>query len=144
MLSDGSPLPGGCHWGTGGSISADGRFVAFSNPVGVGCIGQPAVFLARTGLDSVSPLPSLISLSPSGAKAGSADLNVVVEGSNFVPGSVVRWNGGARTTFYLSSTKLEAVVLSGDLASIGSAQVTVSNPAAGGGTSGGLNFTITP
>jgi hypothetical protein len=57
----------------------------------------------------------------------------------------VNWNGSPRTTTYVSATSLKAAILSTDIASSGSAQVTVTNPPPGGGTSvTSLTFTINP
>ncbi len=98
------------------------------------------VLAAPTG----NPLPSLVSLTPTKAVTGSASFSLAVKGSNFVPGAEVRWNGAARTTTYLSSTQLTAVVGTADLLSVTTATVTVFNPTlgGGGGTSGGLSFTV--
>src|SRR5439155_12625868 len=44
-----------------------------------------------------NPVPTLASLSPSSAGVGGAASTLTVNGSNFVSGSSVRWNGAART-----------------------------------------------
>jgi hypothetical protein len=66
-----------------------------------------------------------------------------VSGSNFISGSVVRWNGSGRATTFVSATQLNASILASDIASAGTAQVTVFNPAPGGDTSSPLTFTVT-
>ncbi|WP_029523728.1 IPT/TIG domain-containing protein, partial [Polaromonas glacialis] len=53
-----------------------------------------------------NPVPALASLAPAGATAGSGGLSLTVNGSNFVTGSVVRWNGANRTTTFVSATRL--------------------------------------
>src|SRR5206468_4165835 len=63
-------------------------------------------------------------------------------GTNFNSSSVVRWNGADRTTTFVSSTQLQAQILAGDIASAGTAPVTVFNPTPGGGTSSAETFTI--
>jgi hypothetical protein len=90
-----------------------------------------------------NPAPSVISISPSSAPAGSRALTVTVKGTQFLSGSAVRWGGSARTTTYVNSTKLTAVITPDDLATAGTGTVTVYNPTPGGGTSGGVSFTIT-
>jgi hypothetical protein len=90
-----------------------------------------------------NPAPTLTSLVTTSAAAGSAAFNLSVTGSNFVNGSVVRWNGADRTTTFTSATQLSAAITAADIATAGTATVTVFNPAPGGGTSGGLTFTIT-
>jgi hypothetical protein len=67
-----------------------------------------------------------------------------VTGTNFVASSEVRWNGVARPTTVVSGTQLQAGITGADIATAGSAQVTVVTPAPGGGTSApALTFTIT-
>ena len=90
-----------------------------------------------------NPVPGITAISPSTAPAGSHALTLTVTGTKFISGSVVRWGGSARTTTYASSTKLTAAITPGDLATAGTAAVTVLNPAPGGGTSGSLSFGIT-
>ena len=90
------------------------------------------------------PVPVASSLSPTSAVAGTAGLTLTVNGSGFVATSVVRWNGAARTTTFVSSTQLRAAISATDLAASGSVVVSVFTPAPGGGTSGNLGFVITP
>jgi hypothetical protein len=66
-----------------------------------------------------------------------------VNGSDFISSSVVRWEGVSHTTTYVNSGQLTATILASDIASAGTAQVTVFNPAPGGGTSSPLAFTVT-
>jgi hypothetical protein len=61
------------------------------------------------------------------------ELDVV--GAQFVTGSVVRWNGANRATTALNRDNLKAEIPTSDFALPGTAQVTVFNPAPGGGTS---------
>jgi hypothetical protein len=88
------------------------------------------------------PIPTLTSLSPSSATPGGAAFTLTVNGTNFVNGSVVRWNGVALTTTYVSAIKLTAAVPAADIASPGTYWVTVFNPTPGGGTSSVVNFKV--
>jgi hypothetical protein len=90
-----------------------------------------------------NPAPVASSLSPSTATAGGPAFMLVVNGSGFVPSSVVRWNGGTRSTTFVSGTELQASITAADIAAAGSVPVTVVTPAPGGGTSTALTFTIT-
>jgi hypothetical protein len=92
----------------------------------------------------VNPVPATTSLVPDNIIAGTErnTLTVVVNGSNFVPGAVVRWNGANRTTMFVNAGQLQALIPASDLVSAGSAAVTVFNPAPGGGTSSARMFTI--
>lgn len=94
-------------------------------------------------VQTTNPVPGLTSVSPSSVQAGSAGFTLTVQGSSFVPGSVVRWNGSDRTTSYVSSTQLAASIAPSDVAAAGTATVTVFNPAPGGGQSAGSTFTVT-
>src|SRR5450432_923291 len=55
-----------------------------------------------------NPVPALGLLSPTFVTAGSGAFTLTVTGSNFVNGSVVRWNGAALTTTFFGSTQLTA------------------------------------
>jgi uncharacterized protein (TIGR03437 family) len=92
----------------------------------------------------VNPVPVLASLSPSTIPAGGPDLTLTVTGSRFLPTSVVRWNGADRSTSFISSTQLRALIPASDVASTGAGQVSVFNPFPAGGSSGVLTFPITP
>jgi len=79
--------------------------------------------------------PVAASLLPASATAGTGPFNLNVNGSNFLPCSVVQWNGTPRATNYASSTLLNVAITAADIATIGTAQVTVMTPAPGGGSS---------
>jgi hypothetical protein len=89
-----------------------------------------------------NPSPTISSISPATAVAGSGGFTLTITGTNFVNGSVVRWNGSPRTTTFVSSTRLEAAIPASDIVTAGTANVTVFNPAPGGGESGAATFTI--
>ena len=89
-----------------------------------------------------NPVPAITTISPTSATAGGAAFTLTVNGSNFINGSTVRWNGVARTTTFVSATQLTAAIPAGDIASAGTANVTVNNPTPGGGTSNSVTFTI--
>ncbi len=86
--------------------------------------------------------PVISSISPTSAEAASPSFTLVVTGTDFIKTSVVRWNGADRSTTFVSNTQLTAVIPSTDIASPGTANVTVWTPAPGGGESGSLPFTI--
>jgi hypothetical protein len=89
-----------------------------------------------------NPAPSLTSLSPSSIKAGSSAFTLTIYGSGFVSTSQALWNGTARATTYDRAGKVQAQILASDISKAGTAKVTVTNPAPGGGTSNALTFTI--
>jgi hypothetical protein len=91
---------------------------------------------------ATAPVPVATSLSPASATAGTAAFNLTVNGSNFVPSSIVRWKGADRPTTFVSATQLRASISAADIATAGTASVTVFTPSPGGGTSAPLTFTI--
>jgi uncharacterized protein (TIGR03437 family) len=86
--------------------------------------------------------PAISILSPNSATAGGAAFTLTANGSGFVTGSAVQWNGTALLTTYVSPTQLTASVSASLIATPGTANVTVSNP--GGPTASALAFTINP
>jgi hypothetical protein len=93
-------------------------------------------------LNIVNPTPAIAALFPNSIVAGGAGLTLMVNGSGFVPGSSVRWNGANRQTTFISATQLSAQIVAADVQSVGSATVTVASPAPGGGASNSVTFTI--
>lgn len=89
-----------------------------------------------------NPVPNITSISPSAAAVGASDFNLVVNGSAFVPSSVVRWDGADLPTTFEQSNRLTAMVSGAELGSLGAAAVTVFNPQPSGGVSEDIAFTI--
>ncbi len=94
------------------------------------------------GGGGVNPAPTTTGLTPASAAAGSPGFTLTVNGSGFVPASVVQWNGTDRPTTFASATQLTAALARADLAATGTMQVTVSNPAPGGGTANVQYFSV--
>ena len=80
-----------------------------------------------------NPQPTLTSLSPSGVTAGSGSFTLTLNGTNFIPTSVVQVNGSNRTTTFVSGTRLTATIPASDVASASALSVSVVNPGPGGG-----------
>lgn len=89
-----------------------------------------------------NPAPQLQASDPSSVNAGSGGITFTVYGSNFIPTSVIQWNGVTLATSYLSESYLEAQVPASSLSNPGIAQVGVVNPGPGGGTSTSIQFRI--
>jgi len=99
---------------------------------------------SRTLDTTASPVPFVsFPLVPGSVPPGSGDFLLTVNGSQFVEGSTVNWNSAALATTFVSSTRLTATVPAANVASTGTAIVTVSSPAPGGGVSNILRFTVT-
>ena len=91
-----------------------------------------------------NPVPSIVSLTPSQTNAGGAAFTLTVNGQNFVSGASILWNYDPITTTYVDGSQLQAQITAADVASAGTATVSVVNPAPGGGNSGEAEFTIDP
>ncbi|MEK7832249.1 MAG: IPT/TIG domain-containing protein, partial [Acidobacteriota bacterium] len=90
------------------------------------------------------PVPSLESLSPSGAQTGGDGLNLAIFGKNFSRESIVKWNGIEHAADFYSSTEISLPVTKADLASSATVEVSVFTPGPGGGTSNKSTFVIAP
>jgi len=81
-------------------------------------------------------------LVPMSATPGAAGFTLTVHGAGFATGAVLNWNGSARSTTVLSSSSLQATINATDVAHIGTASITVVNPAPGGGVSNVTYFPV--
>ncbi|MCH8269147.1 MAG: hypothetical protein IH846_16710, partial [Acidobacteria bacterium] len=141
-------LPAGLTLSSGGTISGTpttAEFASFTVQVTDAAPNSLTKVLditinnpAPTG----NPAPTISSLSPSSAPEGEAGFTLTVTGTGFVAGSVVRWNSTDRSTAFVSSGELQATIPASDIATAGTANVTVFTPSPGGGTSGTLTFTV--
>jgi hypothetical protein len=101
-------------------ILASGMLAAKSNPTPF--INQPLI--------------------PAIARPGGKGFTLTVNGTGFVSGAMVNWNGTQRPTRFVSSSRLKATIDAADVAKAGTASVTVVNPAPGGGASNLIYFPI--
>lgn len=99
--------------------------------------GQAAPsFTIFTISPATSGVPQITSINPTNVLVGTSQgLNVHLTGKNFVSQSEVFVNGANRTSIYASSSALTAVLNATDVVSPGTLQITVVNPAPGGGSS---------
>jgi hypothetical protein len=81
-------------------------------------------------------------LIPSSVQPGHKAFTLTVRGTNFVAGAVVRWNGSPRKTTFVSASQVRATIGAADVAKAATANVTVVNPAPGGGPSNAVLFPI--
>jgi hypothetical protein len=101
---------------------------------------------AVSGVDTAiapNPVPLIYQpLVPDAAKPGETAFVLTVNGTGFVPGSVVKWNGSPLATTFVSRSQLKATVRSLYIMKPGTASVTVFNPNPGGGPSNVVYFPI--
>lgn len=93
------------------------------------------------GLAPPFPAPTVSGLSPSANAGSKLAFTLTVNGTYFQNGCTVRWNGANRVTTFVSATQVTAAILASDVATAGTAQVSVANP--DGGISNNSVFTIT-
>ena len=102
--------------------------------------GDAVAQVSWTG--ATAPPPTMIALTPSSATAGGAAFTLTVDGTNFVAGTSVLWNGVSRATTFVSATRVSAAITAADIAAAGSVPVSVKNP--DGQTSNAVTFTVNP
>ncbi len=90
------------------------------------------------------PAPTLESLDPTSLQPLFSTFLLTLTGTGFYTDSVVRWDGLALPTIFISSTQLQAVIPSYLLQDGGVVPLTVFTPAPGGGESAAVLFTILP
>ncbi|HMD33654.1 MAG TPA: IPT/TIG domain-containing protein, partial [Vicinamibacterales bacterium] len=115
------------------------EFRLFLNNDTIRAATSPSITVAQ----APHPVPTLTSLTPAPAVAG-VPMTLTLNGSGFVSSSVARWNGVNRTTTYVSATQLRINVPSFDVASVGTAQLSVFTPSPGGGPSNLVSLDIVP
>ena len=85
--------------------------------------------------------PTLTSLSPSSTPfCSSSGFTLTVNGTNFVSGLIVNWNGSPRPTTFVNATQLTAAITATDAAFQGTATISVSSSSV---SSNSLTFTMT-
>ncbi|MCC7510602.1 MAG: tandem-95 repeat protein [Planctomycetes bacterium] len=135
-------------------VQASGGVVVFSNlAISLGGVGYTVSVTGLYGSTNLfspvsnpfninNPPPVITSLTPTFVHAGSGAMLLQVDGANFSGTSTVRLNGVNRPTFYYSSTTLLAALSASDVSVATLHNVTVTNPAPGGGTTAALTFTV--
>ena len=93
---------------------------------------------------STAPVPLINDpLVPTTVVPGGPGFTLTVNGTGFASDSIVNWNGSPRTTSFISSSQLTATISASDVATNGTASITVTSPSPGGGVSNVLFFEIT-
>ncbi|MFL6301006.1 MAG: FG-GAP-like repeat-containing protein [Terriglobales bacterium] len=93
-------------------------------------------------IDTVNPVATITSVSPSSVPVNSADLPITVTGNDFVPGSEVLFYWASLTTTYVDAHTLQAIIPANFLTVPAARFISVRNPWPGGGDSPGFAFTI--
>jgi hypothetical protein len=102
------------------------------------------IVLAVPALAQTNPVPFVNQpVLPTSVAPGGAGFTLTVNGSGFVSGATVNWNGSPRATTFVSVTQLTAAILATDIANPTTAIITVTNPAPGGGISNYVYLSVT-
>jgi len=108
----------------------------------IGGVTSNTVTMAVQSPPSQNPQPTITSLSPNSAPAGSRPVSVTINGSGFLSNSSVTFNGTSHSISFHSSSQLTITLGFSDLATAGAFTVVVSNPSPGGGSSQPAIFTV--
>ena len=93
---------------------------------------------------AANPVPFINQpLNPAAIVPGGAAFKLTVNGTGFVSGATVEWDGTARATNFVSASQLTANILPADIANFNTASVKVVNPAPLGGASNVAFFETT-
>jgi hypothetical protein len=88
-------------------------------------------------------IPTLTAIAPSSVAVGASAITLALYGSKFSNQATVQWNGTiVSSSTWINASRMTASIPASNLANVGSAQVTVTNPGTGGGTSSAQTFTI--
>jgi len=98
------------------------------------------LFLSLLAASAIAQVPLVNQLRPASIATGHSAFTLTVIGGNFVSGATVSWNGSPRATTFVSWNKITAAITASDVASVGTAVVTVTNP----GPSAASNFEYFP
>ena len=126
------------------SVSASQIAGIGTTPVSIQAYSNPSAPVSNAVNFTVAPVPPLTlnSVFPSIIAAGDSALTLTVVGLSFAPNAVILWNGTALATSPVSSTELRAAVPATDIATAGSASITVQNPGGTTVTSAALSVSI--
>ena len=129
-----------------GIVDGDGNYTAPDNIVGLGSVTVTATSEANPAKSDsatvtlTNPAPTLTSITPETLGLGAFQMTLY--GTGFVSTSTATFGGQPMQVTYVTSTMITAVG-SASNTQVGSVTVKVTNPAPGGGTSNGLNVTVT-
>lgn len=96
----------------------------------------PLLLFAVVAAMAQNPIPFINQpLVPDAVAPDGPAFTLTVNGTGFVSGAIVNWNGTGLVTTFVSASELTATVPATDIAIAGTGTVTVTNPTPGGGTS---------
>src|ERR1700730_72355 len=101
------------------------------------------ILAATSLLGQTNPIPLVNQpLVPASVAPGASEFLLNVTGPGFAPDAALNWNGSPRVTIVNSVDSLQAIINAADVAQVGTASITVTNPEPGGGVSNVVYFSI--
>lgn len=102
--------------------------------LGLATLIAMAALFCGCGGNSFNATPVITGLFPPIVTAGSQSFTLYLTGNNFLTTTTAQWNGVNRPVVFNNQTnQIAMTILDGDVANPGSGQITVTNPAPGGG-----------
>jgi hypothetical protein len=138
------------RWGKSGLAFVTSGVQGVNNtPVGVlyildGLFVNPSGSPDSSVGSPLNPLPTFFAVSPTKAPVGSATVAVTLSGADFLQSATASWNGTPISSSVISPTEIQAQIPASDLTTSSLAELTVTNPGPGGGTSTALPFSVNP
>lgn len=124
------------------------QFIKAAMLVALSALTVACGYSSKTTPPVAGSVPTIAALSPASMTAGGSAFTLTVNGTNFGSQAVVNWNGAARATTFVSGNQVTAAIPAADVATAGSAAVTVTNPGTPGtgmyGSGGTLAETSSP
>jgi trimeric autotransporter adhesin len=113
----------------------------------VGCSGSsspssPTAPVSPPVAPANNPAPAITSISPTAVPAGSPSQTLTVTGTGYISSTAATLNGVTLQTTYVSATSLQVAVPASALAAGQVANLVLSNPSPGGGSSDPSSFSI--
>lgn len=89
-----------------------------------------------------NPVPGITAINPASVKKGATNVSIIIKGSNFTEKAEVKFNGALRASKFISATELSVQLQETDTAATGTIEITVVNPAPGGGASKSMQLKV--
>jgi hypothetical protein len=120
-----------------------GGYTGYVCPANTEIDSPISVALSGNGTAAVAnPLPTVLQLKPITIAPGSKAFTLNLTGMGFLSTSVVNYNGTPLTSKYVSKRGVAGTILASQIATAQTANITVTNPGPGGGTSLPILFPV--
>jgi predicted outer membrane repeat protein len=130
--------------GAGGNPPLDGAREIATSPDGKNVYVAAYVDNRVVRLDVANPIPLIESITPSSVTVLGPDFTVNIYGKDFMPSSKVFVDNALnpRTTTFINSSHVQAVIKAGDITTVSTREIYVQNPGPGGGDSNKVRLAV--